>query len=131
MNIVAIIGRLTKDPDMRYTTGDSPMAVSRYTLAVDRFGKDADFIPCIAFGKTAEFSGKYLHKGTKVGITGSIQTGKYVDGNGKTVYTWNVVVDRHDFAEAPTLEATKKPEEKKDEGFLEIPIGIDEELPFI
>ena len=134
MNIVAIIGRLTKDPDTRYTAGDTPMAVSRYTVAVDRYVQKTDYIPCVAFGKTAEFSQKYLQKGTKVGITGSLQTGKYVDRDGKNVYTWNVVVDKHDFAEAPNdlgEQIKKAIPKEQEEGFMEIPVGIDEELPFI
>lgn len=130
MNIVCLIGRLTKDPDIRYTPDEQPLAIGRYTLAVDRAAKQkqTDFIPCVCFGKTAEFAEKYLKQGTKVGVTGQIQTGSYIGKDGAKVYTWNVHVDKHDFADkAPEQPTTRE----KDEGFLDIPAGIDEELPFI
>ena len=119
MNRVELIGRLTKEPEVRYTQGDSPMAVARYTLAVDRQvskqEQKADFINCIAFGKKGEFAEKYLHKGTKVAVSGRIQTGSYQHKDGYTVYTTDVVVEETEFCES------KKKEEHH---------GIDEELPF-
>jgi len=106
MNKVILIGRLTKDPDVRYSTGDNPMAIARYTLAVDRKGpkKDgeqtADFISCIAFGRAGEFAEKYFKKGTKIGVTGRIQTGSYTNKDGQKVYTTDVVVEEQEFAES-------------------------------
>lgn len=105
MNNVNLIGRLTNDPDVRYTQGERPLAVVRYNLAVDRaYKKDgeqtADFINCIAFGKTAEFTEKYLRKGTKIAVTGHIQTGSYTNRDGNKVYTTDVVVERHEFCES-------------------------------
>lgn len=136
MNKVILIGRLTKDPDIRYTQGQ--MAVGRYTLAVDRIKKgEADFISCLTFGKTAEFAEKYLKKGTKIAITGRIQTGSYKNREGQTVYTTDVVVDSHEFCESKTMESTAgnrvskntDPIESED-GFMIIPDGIEENLPF-
>lgn len=125
MNKVVLIGRLTKDPDIRYTQGDEPMAVARYTLAVDRYAnkqeQSADFIPCLAFRKKAEWAEKYLHKGTKIAIVGRIQTGSYKNKDGYTIYTTDVVIEECEFAES------KSKEEKKDD-FINLP--IDEELPF-
>lgn len=105
MNQVVLMGRLTRDPEMRYTTGDNPLAIARYTLAVDRrFKRDgeatADFINCTVFGKGAEFAEKYLTKGTKIAVTGRIQTGSYTNQEGQTVYTTDVVVDSQEFAES-------------------------------
>lgn len=132
------IGRLTADPDTRYTSGDNPLCVSRYTLAVDRSYKrqgepDADFIRCVAFGKQGEFAEKYLTKGMKVGVTGRIQTGSYKDRDGRTVYTTDVVVNEHTFCErkeGEKMATTAQPPTDKD-GFMSIPDGIDEELPFV
>lgn len=127
MNHVQLIGRLTKDPDVRYN--DKGMCIARYTLAVDRRGKDkgADFISCVAFGKSGEFADKYLHKGTKIAVTGHIQTGSYDGKNGK-VYTTDVVIDDHEFCESMKTESAKE----TIDGFMSIPDGIDieEELPF-
>ena len=108
MNKVILMGRLTKDPDIRYTQGDNSMCVARYTLAVDRRfsrnagndGNNADFIPCVAFGKTAEFTEKYLKKGIKMAITGHIQTGSYTNRDGVKVYTTEVVIEDQEFAES-------------------------------
>ena len=105
MNQVVLLGRLTRDPEMRYTTGDNPLAIARYTLAVDRrFKKEgeatADFINCTVFGKGAEFAEKYLRKGTKIAVSGRIQTGSYTNQEGQTVYTTDVVVDSQEFAES-------------------------------
>ena len=138
MNKVILMGRLTKDPDIRYTQGDNSMCIARYTLAVDRrFGRDsntADFIPCVSFGKTAEFAEKYLKKGTKMAITGRIQTGSYDDKDGKKVYTTEVVVEDQEFAESKNSGQAPSPkpakEEEKLDGFMNIQDGIEEELPF-
>lgn len=106
MNSVVLIGRLTRDPDVRYTQSDQPMAIARYTLAVDRKGRKqeeqqtADFISCIAFGKGGEFAEKYLHKGMKIAVRGHIQTGSYTNREGQKVYTTEVVVDEHEFCES-------------------------------
>lgn len=132
MNVWNGIGRLTKDPDTRYTTDN--MAVTRFTVAVDRYGKDAgaDFISCVAFKNTAEFIDKYFHKGMKIGITGHIQTGKYDNKDGKTVYTTDVVVDRAEFVEkkADAPETIGQPTENPTDEFMKIPDNIDEEIPF-
>ena len=110
MNKVMLMGRLTKDPEVRYSQGENPMAVARYSLAVDRRGakKDgeqtADFINCVAFGKTGEFAEKYLHKGTKIVVIGRIQTGSYTNKEGQKVYTTDVVVEETEFAESKKAE---------------------------
>ena len=106
MNKVTLMGRLTRDPDVRYTEADPPMAIARYTLAVDRrFGKkdgeqSADFINCVAFGRSGEFAEKYLHQGTKIAVAGRIQTGSYTNKEGNKVYTTDVVVEDQEFAES-------------------------------
>ena len=108
MNKVILMGRLTRDPEVRYTTGDNQMAIARYTLAVDRRfsrggnndGNNADFIPCVVFGKSAEFTERYLKKGTKIAVTGRIQTGSYTNRDGVKVYTTEVVVEDQEFAES-------------------------------
>lgn len=124
MNHVYLMGRLTKDPDVRH--GET--AVARYTLAVDRRGKDkgTDFIPCVTFGKGAEFAAKYLHKGTKIAASGRIQTGSYENKEGKKVYTTDVVVEEHEFAESKGNDGYREP----DKDFMAIDAKIDEELPF-
>lgn len=144
MNKVTLIGRLTRDPEVRYSNGDQPMAIARYTLAVDRrMRRDggeqtADFISCVAFGKQGEFSEKYLHKGMKIAINGRIQTGSYTNRDGQTVYTTDVVVEDHEFVESRNLStgntnsaqpASVAPTVDAD-GFMNIPDGIEEELPF-
>ena len=151
MNKAILMGRLTRDPEVRYSTGENSMAIARYTLAVDRGRKDndgnntADFISCVAFGKNGEFAEKYLHKGTKILIEGRIQTGGYDNKEGQKVYTTDIVVEHHEFAEskgnnerdayydnmaagsnidtAPTAPVDAN-------GFMPIPDGIEEELPF-
>lgn len=137
MNHVAIIGRLTKDPEIRYT--QEQMAIARFTLAVDRrYKKDgeqsADFIPCIAFRKTAEFIEKYVQKGTKLAAEGRIQTGSY-EKDGKRVYTTDVVVDSVEFAESKQSDSLAPKAEQKNapdlDGFMQIPDDIDSELPFL
>lgn len=129
MNNVSLIGRFTKDPDTRYT--QDKKAVSRFTVAVDRLGKDAgaDFIGCVAFDKTAEFIEKYFHKGMKIGITGHIRTGSYTKDNGDKVYTTDVIADRVEFVEKKAQD-DGQPRENPDDGFVDIPDGIEEELPF-
>lgn len=141
MNVVILMGRLTRDPEVRYSQGAESMAIARYTLAVDRGYKakegetSADFISCVAFGKRAEFAEKYFRQGTKIAITGRIQTGSYTNKEGRKVYTTDVLVNTQEFAgsrnEAQASEPQGKtmPETDKD-GFMNIPDGIDEELPF-
>ena len=137
MNKVILMGRLTRDPDIRYTQGSQPMAIARYTLAVDRrVGKDnsqsADFIACVAFDRAAEFAEKYLHQGTKVVITGRIQTGSYTNRTGQKVYTTDVVIEEQEFAESKNSQAGGNGGgyENSGDGFMNIPDGIDEEIPF-
>lgn len=141
MNRVILIGRLTKDPEVRYTQGNEPMAIARYTLAVDRRykrdGQDStDFIPCVVFGKGGEFAEKYLRKGTKIAVSGRIQTGSYTNKDGNKVYTTDVIVEEQEFAESKGQQnggnTQQKPAKKDDpyDGFMSIPDGIDEELPF-
>ena len=140
MNKVILMGRLTKDPDIRYTQGSNPICVARYTLAVDRrFHKEgeqtADFISCVAFGKGAEFAQKYLFKGTKISISGRIQTGSYTRQDGTKVYTTEVVVEEQEFAESKAAskanEKTETPPPAPEEDFMSIPDGMEqEELPF-
>ena len=134
------IGRLTRDPEVRYTNGDKPMAIARYTLAVDRrFKRDgqdgADFIPCVAFGKGGEFVEKYCKKGTKLAVSGRIQTGSYTNRDGQKVYTTEIVVEEQEFAESKAAQSGQQntqpaKEEEGMDGFMNIPEGIDEELPF-
>ena len=134
MNKVILMGRATKDAEARYTTGDNPMCITRYTLAVDRKGKDkgADFISCIAFGKGGEFAEKYIKKGTKMTVSGHIQTGSYTNKDGVKVYTTDVVVEEQEFAESKNSgKAETKKEETGMDGFRSIPDGTDEELPFM
>ena len=106
MNKAILMGRLTRDPEVRYSQGESPMAIARYTLAVDRrFNRNgdentADFISCVAFGKAGEFAEKYFRKGTKIAVTGRIQTGSYTNKDGVKVYTTDVVVEEQEFAES-------------------------------
>lgn len=141
MNKVILMGRLTRDPDVRYTHGDNSMCISRYTLAVDRrFKRDgqdtADFIPCAAFGKVGEFAEKYLKKGTKIAVTGRIQTGSYTNKDGQKVYTTEIVVEEQEFAESKVAQSGQQNtqparEEESMDGFMNIPDGLDEEeLPF-
>ena len=129
MNKVILMGRLTRDPEVRYSQGEQATAIARYTLAVDRrFKRDgdqtADFIGCVAFGKLGEFAEKYLRKGTKVVVTGRIQTGSYTNKDGQKVYTTDVVVEECEFAESKNAAGAAG------DGFMNIPDGIDEELPF-
>ena len=136
MNRVCLCGRLTKDPDVRYTQGAEQMAIARYTLAVDRRKKDensADFISCVAFGKSGEFTEKYLKKGMKILVEGRIQTGSYTNKDGKKIYTTDVVVESTEFAESKNSaqQAPAEPTADMGEGFMRIPDGVDDEgLPF-
>lgn len=125
MNIVCLMGRLTKDVDVRNTADTT---VARYTLAVDRFGKDkgADFISCVCFGKTADFAQKYLRKGMKIAIGGRIQTGSYTNKEGNKVYTTDVIVDSHHFCESKTSES----KEETQDDFMNVQAGIDDEVPW-
>lgn len=130
MNKVILMGRLTKDPEVRYS---GEMAIARYTLAVDRKTKrdEADFISCVAFGKGGEFAEKYLKRGSKVVVEGHIQTGSYTDKDNKKVYTTDVVIDAQEFAESKGTTSNKENTAKADEdGFMNVPEGIDEDLPF-
>ena len=136
MNKVILAGRLVADPEVRYTQGAQPMAIARYRLAVDRrFKKEgeptADFIGCVVFGKQAEFVEKYLRKGMKILVTGRIQTGSYTNNEGQKVYTTDIIVEEHEFCESKTNEAgTPATPTVNADGFMNIPDGIDEELPF-
>lgn len=156
MNKVILMGRLTRDPEVRYSQGENTLAIARYTLAVDRrFSRNgdensADFIGCVAFGKSAEFAERYLHKGTKIVVTGRIQTGSYTNKDGVKVYTTDVVVEDQEFAESKSSasngdggynnagysnsgygNAPARPQPAAaGDGFMNIPDGIDEELPF-
>ncbi len=176
MNKVILMGRLTRDPDVRYTQGDNTMCVARYTLAVDRRfnrrdnndGNNADFISCVAFGKSGEFAERYLHKGTKIAVSGRLQTGSYTNKDGQRVFTTDVVIEDQEFAESRNAQAanggfsggnssygggngsgnygggnnsygggnsssgsgSRQPDAASVDGFMNIPEGIDEELPF-
>ena len=153
MNKVILMGRLTRDPEVRYSQGERQMAIARYTLAVDRRGRantsngeqTADFIQCVAFDRSAEFAEKYFHQGTKLVVTGRIQTGSYTNKDGQKVYTTDVIVEDQEFAEskaasdnyrggnfggqaapsAPTAGGSGSAD-----GFMNIPDGLEEELPF-
>ena len=130
MNKVVLMGRLTKDPEVKYTQSQNPTAIARFSMAVDRRVKKdgeptADFINCVAFGKTGEFIEKYFSKGMKMAVTGHIQTGSYDDKDGKKVYTTDVIVDNCEFVEKKDAQG-----EPKQESFVDIPQGIEDELPF-
>ncbi len=150
MNKVILMGRLTKDPDVRYSQGETASCVARYTLAVDRRfarrdsqdAQTADFIQIVAFGKSGEFAEKYFRKGTKVIVTGRIQTGSYTNKDGVKVYTTDVVAEDQEFAESKNSSAgnggnfggsapsNEPAPSAAGDGFMNIPDGIDEELPF-
>ncbi len=140
MNKVILIGRLTRDPEVNYGNGPEPVTVARYTLAVDRKvkqegGQQADFISCTAFGKNADFAEKYLRKGIKIAITGRIQTGSYTNRDGVKVYTTNIVVESQEFVERKGTTEGENPHKdltpsEVGDGFMNIPDGIEEELPF-
>ena len=148
MNKAILVGRLTRDPEVRYSQGENATAVARYTVAVDRrFKRDgeptADFIPCVVFGRSAEFAEKYFRQGMRVSISGRIQTGSYTNKDGVKVYTTEVIVEEQEFAESRaeseanrasynSQQAAPAPSPSVDagDGFMNIPDGIDEELPF-
>ena len=158
MNRVILMGRLTRDPEVRYSSGERSMAIARYTLAVDRKGRKgqngdqqtADFIPCVAFDRAGEFAEKYFHQGMRVLVSGRIQTGSYTNKEGQTVYTTDVVCEELEFAESKNAQASgdsfggfgenrsgnsgssapaPAPQGPED-GFMNIPDEIDDELPF-
>ncbi|MBE5933110.1 MAG: single-stranded DNA-binding protein [Lachnospiraceae bacterium] len=147
MNKVILMGRLTRDPEVRYSQGAEPLAIARYTLAVDRRGRrdatggdqTADFIQCVSFGRTAEFAEKYFKQGTKIAITGRIQTGSYTNKDGNKVYTTEVVVEEQEFAESKAAAGNgggyqaadrPAPESASAEGFMSIPENMENDLPF-
>lgn len=148
MNKVVLMGRLTRDPEIRYSQGENTLAIARYTLAVDRRFKrngeqDADFINCVVFGKPAEFAETYFRQGMRVTVCGRIQTGSYTNREGQKVYTTEVVVEEQEFAESKNASSAGSnnrsgdyqpsrpaPSEAAGDGFMNIPDGIDEELPF-
>jgi len=140
MNKAILVGRLTRDPEVRYSNGKNgeQMAIARYTLAVDRRFKQegqpsADFINIVAFGKQAEFVEKYLRQGIKIGVAGRIQTGSYTNKDGQKVYTTDIVVEEQEFVEAKkdAQETTQEPpQEKAPDGYLNIPEGLEDTLPF-
>lgn len=144
MNRVILIGRLCRDVEVRYSTNNegNSTAMGRYTLAVDRRvkqegGQTADFISCVCFGKAAEFAEKYLRKGTKIAIAGRIATGSYQNKDGQTVYTTDVIIEEQEFAESKgnsenkdARDAAMMQNAPDQDGFMNIPDGIDEDLPF-
>ena len=143
MNKVQLVGRLTRDPEIRYSQGENATATARFSVAVNRRFKnsegnyDADFINCVAFGKSAEFVEKYFKKGMAIGLTGRIQTGSYTNKDGQKVYTTDVVVEETEFVEskgtsrADNSNASRPaPSVASNDGFMNIPDNIDEELPF-
>ena len=157
MNKVILMGRLTRDPEVRYSQGENAVAIARYTLAVDRrTGRrdgeaTADFIPCVAFGRSAEFAEKYFRQGIRIAVSGRIQTGSYTNNEGKRVYTTEVVVEDQEFAESKSAsqanaaayqpQQSYQPQQQPSapsyaaprpaaDGFMNIPEGLEEELPF-
>ena len=147
MNRVILMGRLTRDPEVRYSQGERTMAIARYTLAVDRRGRrgqdgndqSADFIQCVAFDRAGEFAEKYFRQGMRVLVSGRIQTGSYVNRDGQKVYTTDVVIDEQEFAESKAHSQQNNGYQQEPscpyppvngDGFMDIPDGIDEELPF-
>lgn len=149
INKVILRGRLTRDPEIRYTQGQNSTAVARYTLAVDRRfsgpggNREADFISCVAFGKAAEFCEKYVHKGTALCICGRLNTGSYTNREGQKVYTTDVIVEEQEFSESraaaersasATASAPAAPADDGlpvGDGFMSIPDGVDDSgLPF-
>ena len=151
MNKVILVGRLTRDPEVRYSAGEGSMAIARYSLAVDRRGRrdnagsdqpTADFINIVAFGRDGEFAEKYLRKGMRILVEGRIQTGSYTNKEGQKVYTTDIVVERHEFVESKGASqggsgdsfaasgAGQPMAQPEGDGFMNIPDGIDEELPF-
>lgn len=136
MNKVILMGRLTRDPEVRYSGGQEPIAVARYSLAVDRkYKRDgeqtADFINCVAFGKNGDFAEKYLSQGTKIVVEGRIQTGSYTNQQGVKVYTTDIVVESCEFAESKKSSAPAQNQTVDADGFMTIPDNLEDEgLPF-
>lgn len=138
MNKAVLVGRLTRDPEVRYSQGENATAVARYTVAVERRFKregepTADFIPCVVFGRSAEFAEKYFRQGMRVSVSGRIQTGSYTNKDGVRVYTTEVIVEEQEFAESRAEQGARAqiPDEiTPGDGFMNIPDGVDEELPF-
>ncbi len=146
MNKVILMGRLTRDPEVRYSQAAEPLAIARYTLAVDRRGRrdasgndqTADFIPCVAFGRAGEFAEKYFRQGIKIAVSGRIQTGSYTNKDGVKVYTTEVIVDDQEFAESKSASESNSmpqgerpaPSSASADGFMSIPEGIENDLPF-
>ena len=147
MNRAILMGRLTRDPEVRYSSGERSMAIARYTLAVDRGFKrgdsseqNADFIPCVAFDKAGEFAERYFRQGMRVLVSGRIQTGSYTNKEGQKVYTTEVIIDTQEFADSKgasdgssSYQASTRPSpaSASTDGFMNIPDGVDEEgLPF-
>ena len=143
MNKVQLVGRLTRDPEIRYSQGENATATARFSVAVNRRFKnsegnyDADFINCVAFGKSAEFVEKYFKKGMAIGLTGRIQTGSYTNKDGQKVYTTDVVVEETEFVESKGVSNTDNsnashptPSVSNNSDFVNIPDDVDEELPF-
>ena len=143
MNKVQLVGRLTRDPEIRYSQGENATATARFSVAVNRRFKnsegnyDADFINCVAFGKSAEFVEKYFKKGMAIGLTGRIQTGSYTNKDGQKVYTTDVVVEETEFVESKGASNADNsntsrpvPSAANNNDFMSIPDGVDEELPF-
>lgn len=147
-NKVILMGRLTRNPDIRYTTGENQTAIARYTLAVDRKfarrdgeGQTADFISCVAFGKAAEFADKWLRQGTKILAIGRLQTGSYTNQEGQKVYTTDVVIEETEFAESKrsegqpttaqaTISQSPAAQAQQDDSFMDIPDGAETNLPW-
>ena len=139
MNKVILMGRLTRDPEVRVSTGNGNTVIGRFSIAVDRRFKkegqaEADFFNCTTFGKQAEFVEKYLHKGTKVVVVGSVQNDNYTNKEGQQVYSVQIMVDEVEFAESKNSSNQNTPAgvsaPVQNDGFLNIPDGIEEELPF-
>ena len=143
MNKCTLVGRLTRDPEIRYSQGENATATARFSVAVNRRFKnaegnyDADFINCVAFGKSAEFVEKYFKKGMAIGLTGRIQTGSYTNKDGQKVYTTDVVVEETEFVESKGASSADNsnnsrpaPSAASNNDFMSIPDGVDEELPF-
>lgn len=144
MNKVILMGRLTREPEVRYANGENATVIARYTLAVDRkYNREqqsADFINCVAFGRAAEFAEKYFHKATKIVVVGRLQTGSYTNKDGVRVNTTDVIVEEQEFAESKAAAGGRQAQESgypaagnystDNDGFINISDGIDEELPF-
>ena len=140
MNKVVLVGRLTRDPEVRYSSGEKQTAVARYTIAVERrFKRDneptADFIRCVAIGRMGEFAEKYFRQGIRISVSGRIQTGSYNNKDGEKVYTTEVFIEEQEFAESKSESANAhtsvhQEETSSGDGFMDIPEGIDEGLPF-